>query len=163
MAKPDFSQAYEDNRKNVWNLISRFVFTVQDREDLFQEVFLNIHKGLKGFRADSSLATWIYRVASNTAINFVNKKNRYRAIIDLLHLERHVEAEKEQEAGNLEELLPLKKLNPKQRMILLLSDVEERKLEEIAEIMGLALGTVKSNLFRAREIIRKEVVKNGGI
>ncbi len=163
MEQADFNRVYSENRSNVWNLISRFVFTVQDREDLFQEVFLNIHKGLKGFRADSSLATWIYRVASNTSINFVNKKNRYRAIIDLLHLERHVEAEKEQEASGLEELLPLKKLNPKQRMILLLSDVEEKKLEEIAEIMGLALGTVKSNLFRAREIIRKEVIKDGGL
>ena len=163
MDKLDFSKVYSESKTNVWNLVSKFVFTQQDREDLFQEVFINIHKGLKGFREDSALTTWIYRVASNTAINHVNKKNRYKSLINLLHLQRHVEAEPQYDPADLEDLQPLKKLNPRQRMILILADVEEKKLEEIAAIMGIPSGTVKSNLFRAREIIRKEVVKNGGI
>ena len=163
MDKLDFSKVYNENKTNVWSLVSKFVSTQQDREDLFQEAFINIHKGLKNFRADSSLTTWIYRVTSNTAINHVNKKSRYRSLIDLLHLQRHAETEPDDLSSDLEDLKPLKTLNPRQRMILILADVEEKKLEEISEIMKIPSGTVKSNLFRAREIIRKEVVKNGGI
>jgi RNA polymerase sigma-70 factor (ECF subfamily) len=160
----DFSKVYNDSKTNVWNLVSKFVFSQQDREDLFQEVFVSIHKGLKNFRGDSSLSTWIYRVASNTAINHVNKKNRYKSLLNLLHLQRNDEAsEPRDHSAGLEDLEPLKILNPKQRMILILADVEEKKLDEISEIMKIPSGTVKSNLFRAREIIKKEVVKNGGI
>jgi len=76
---------------------------------------------------------------------------------------RIVEDEAPEPATDLEELKPLKKLNPQQRMVLLLAEVEEKKLEEIAEIMKIPIGTVKSTLHRAREIIKKEVRENGGL
>ena len=56
---------------------------------------------------------------------------------------------------------PLKKLNPQQRMILVLAEVEEKKLEEISRLLGLPIGTVKSNLHRAKKIIRKELGDHG--
>ena len=59
--------------------------------------------------------------------------------------------------------VPLAKLNPQQRMVLLLAEVEEKPLEEIAQTMGIPVGTVKSNLHRAKEIIKKEVRKDGSV
>jgi RNA polymerase sigma-70 factor (ECF subfamily) len=155
----DFTQIYNENKENVWKLVSRYVFAREDREDLFQEVFLNIHKALPRFRGEASVSTWLYRVTANTAINYLKRRDRHRRIVDVLANLRIVEAEEptEMEAGSLER--PLAKLNPRQRMVLILSDVEEKKLEEISEIMGLPVGTVKSNLSRAREVVKKELMK----
>jgi RNA polymerase sigma-70 factor (ECF subfamily) len=55
---------------------------------------------------------------------------------------------------------PLARLNPRQRMIVMLADVEEKKLDEIAQLLSLPLGTVKSTLHRAREILKKELIKH---
>ncbi len=157
MAQPDFSSVYEEHKGNVWKLVSRYVFTREDREDLFQEVFINVHKALPRFRGDSAVGTWIYRIAVNSAVNHLKKRDRHRKVIEVLSNLRLVETvEPERDEGaSLEK--PLAKLNPRQRMIVTLSDLEERKLEEIAQIMSLPLGTVKSTLHRAREILRKEL------
>ncbi|MFA4967018.1 MAG: sigma-70 family RNA polymerase sigma factor [Candidatus Margulisiibacteriota bacterium] len=163
MIKQDFEQIYMDSKKNVWSLVSRYVFFQQDREDLLQEVFINVHKALSKFRGESSINTWIYKITVNTAINYVNKQNRFKTLKRALSGLRIIEEESLQVSSDINELKPLAKLNPQQRMILLLSDIEEKKLDEIAEMMRLPIGTVKSNLHRAREIVKKEVIENGGL
>lgn len=163
MTKQDFDQVYAEHKDNVWRIVSRYVFLTQDREDLFQEIFINIHKGLGHFKGKSALSTWIYRIAVNTAINHVKKQNRYKWFKNLLTNFRVIEAEELKEESDVSVLKPLARLNPDQRMILLLAEVEDKKLGEIAELMKLPLGTVKSNLHRAREILKKEVNKHGEI
>jgi RNA polymerase sigma-70 factor (ECF subfamily) len=163
MAKFDFARIYEDSKAGVWRLVSKYVFSREDREDLFQEIFLKVHRALPRFRGESSLDTWIYKITVNTALNFLNRQNRFRWAKQMLSGLRAIEAEPPEIATDLEELKPLNKLNPQQRMVLLLAEVEEKKLEEIAEIMKIPIGTVKSTLFRAREIIKKEVRENGGL
>ena len=162
MTRPDFDQIYEAHKQKVWKLAARFVNSRPDQEDLFQEIFLKINKALPKFRGEASLNTWIFRLAVNTALNFIKKQKRYRALKDLLSWFR---PEEMPESRIPEERLslPLNKLNPQQRMILILSDVEELKLEEIARLLGLPVGTVKSNLHRSREIIKKELEKNEGL
>ena len=161
MADHSFDRVYADFKGKVWSLIARYVRSQADREDLFLEVFLNIHRALSRFRGDSSLETWIYRVAVNTSLNFIKKQKRYKLITDALSAFRPIESEVPVEPDL--DLKPLEKLNPQQRTILLLAEVEEKKLEEIAQIMNLPLGTVKSNLHRAKEILRKELGENGKI
>jgi len=163
MAKFDFARIYEDSKAGVWRLVSKYVFSREDREDLFQEIFLKVHRALPRFRGEAALNTWIYKIAVNTALNYLNRQNRFRWAKQMLSNLRIVEDEAPEPATDLEELKPLKKLNPQQRMVLLLAEVEEKKLEEIAEIMKIPIGTVKSTLFRAREIIKKEVRENGGL
>ncbi|MFA6430848.1 MAG: sigma-70 family RNA polymerase sigma factor [Candidatus Margulisiibacteriota bacterium] len=159
----EFSNVYEDCKANVWKLVYKYVYTQEDREDLFQEIFLNVHKALPRFRNDSAVSTWIYRIAVNTAINFVKKRDRYKTFKNIFCNFRAFEEEEADITLDVEIdcLKPLEKLNPQQRMILILAEVEEKKLEEIAETMKIPVGTVKSNLHRAREIIKKEVNKNG--
>ena len=161
MAPFDFSTIYNEQKENVWRLVSRYVARQQDREDLFQEVFLKVHQALPRFRGDSAPGTWLYRITVNTAINYVKKQQRYKLLTDLLAKLRFEESIPTSDVEATSLLKPLEKLNPQQRTILLLADVEEKKLEEIAQLLGLPLGTVKSNLHRAREIVKKEVKKNG--
>jgi RNA polymerase sigma-70 factor, ECF subfamily len=160
MVQLDFEAVYSEHKENVWRLVSRYVFTREDREDLFQEAFLNIHKALPRFRGEAAVGTWIYRITVNSALNHLKKRDRHKKAIQLLSTLRIIETE-EPAAGDgawLEK--PLARLNPRQRMIVMLADVEEKKLEEIAQLMSLPLGTVKSTLHRAREILKKELNQN---
>jgi len=161
MAGIEFDLLYDNYKAMIWSLVSRYVFSREDREDLFQEVFLNIHKALSKFRGEAKLETWLYRITVNTAINYVKKQNLRRKLQQILESLRIFEESTPLEVDDLS--APLAKLNPRQRMILLLAEIEEKSLEEIAETIGLPIGTVKSNLHRAKEIIKKEVRKNGSV
>ena len=160
MAQLDFEAVYSEHKENVWKLVSRYVFTREDREDLFQEAFINIHKALPRFRGDAAVGTWIYRIAVNSALNHLKKRDRHRKAIKVLSTLRIIETE--EPVASDETLLekPLARLNPRQRMIVMLSDVEEKKLEEISGLLSLPLGTVKSTLHRAREILKKELSRD---
>jgi len=152
----EFTLVYDQHKELVWRLVSRFVASRHDREDLFQEVFLKISKALPKFRGEAKIETWIYRIAANTAINFVKKQQRYswfKRTLEFLGKEEAQEEEREEEVL----FKPLAKLNPRQRMILVLAEVEEKKLEEIGEMLKVPVGTVKSNLYRAKEILKKEL------
>ncbi|MBU0672126.1 MAG: sigma-70 family RNA polymerase sigma factor [Candidatus Margulisbacteria bacterium] len=161
MGQLEFNQVYAGHNKTVWRLISRYVSSQHDREDLFQEVFLRIHRALPKFRADSSLSTWIYRITVNTSLNFLKKQKRHAGLKDLLGSFRLIEVEEQSETQEPDKTFePLQKLNPQQRMLLIMAEVEERKISEISEILNLPVGTVKSNLSRAREILKKELKDN---
>jgi len=164
MEHHDFGEVYQALKEMVWRLSSRYTVGKEDREDLFQEIFLNIHKSLNSFRGDAELSTWGYRVAVNTAMKWLGKVTRQRKLKNLFLGFRTID-----EVNTAEEIAHntsrgmervLAKLNPKQRMILVLSDVEEKTLDEIAVSLGMPVGTVKSNLFRAREIVKKELKDN---
>lgn len=163
MTELDFGKIYADSKNNVWKLVSRYVFLREDREDLFQEIYLSVHKALPRFRGEASINTWIYRIAVNTAVNYSKRQNRYKWVKKMLGSLRVIEEDVREAATDVQALKPLEKLNPRQRMILLLADVEEKKLDEIAKTMNIPVGTVKSNLHRAREIIKKEVSENGDV
>lgn len=161
MVKADFDQVYEENKIRVWKLVSRYVFTREDREDLFQEIFLKVHRALARFRGEAAVETWVYKIAVNCALNFLGRQKRLKWAKQMLGQFRVIEEDAPSAAADLEK--PLRTLNPRQRMILMLAEVEEKKLEEIAEMLQLPLGTVKSTLHRARETVKEEVIKNGGL
>jgi len=164
MTKIDFTQAYQELKEMVWKLASRYAPIKEDREDLFQEIFININKALPKFRAEAALSTWAYRVAVNSSLNWIKRRSRFRALTNAFQSLRHPEAAEYEDAKEEHELeAPLKKLNARQRMILLMSDVEDKKLDEIAQMLRLPVGTVKSNLHRAREIVKKELNGNEGL
>ena len=100
MSDTDFSKVYAEHKELVWNLVSRYVSQQQDREDLFQEVFLRIHKGLGKFRGDALLKTWIYRIAVNTALNHLKKRKRREVFKQLLGSLKLVETVEEPEVAD---------------------------------------------------------------
>jgi RNA polymerase sigma-70 factor (ECF subfamily) len=151
----DFEMVYAEHKEKVWKLTSRYVAPKQDREDIFQEVFIRIHKALPKFRGESSLETWIYRITANTAISYLKKQKRYKLLKNTLVGMNIIQSDGPVPPAEELKFKPLDKLNPQQRMIIILHDVEDKKLEEIAAMLGIPIGTVKSNLFRGRDTIRK--------
>jgi len=161
MSEHNFADIYSHHKENVWQIVARFADKQEDREDIFQEVFLAIHRNLPRFRGEAAIGTWLYRIAVNTAINHQKKLNRQKLLFKFLAGLRLSEASEPSHLAELALFKPLDKLNPRQKMIVILADVEERPLEEIASWLNLPIGTVKSNLSRAREIIKKELKKHG--
>lgn len=161
MDQASFQNVYDEHKTKVWGIVSRYVTLKQDKEDLFQEVFLNIYKALPKFRGEARLDTWIYRIAVNASLTYLKKKRRYKKITNTLNWMRIIDVEEPEISESEELLLPLKKLSPQQKMILLMSDVEEKSMEDIAGTLNIPIGTVKSSLHRARGVVKKEVMNNG--
>ncbi len=163
--KYGFEQVYAKYKEKVWSLIAKYAPAKHDREDLFQEIFFKIHRNLEKFRGDSDIGTWIFRIAVNEAINFGRMKNRLFKLDQVL--EKLNIFKKTQEPDEIEDDIrqwaPLKALNEKQRIILIMAEVEDMKLSDISKYMKISEGTVKSNLFRAKEILKKELDRGGEI
>ena len=157
----------------VYNLISRLLWDPNDVCDVVQEVFLKVFRKIGAFRGDSSLKTWVYRIAVNEAHNHCRWSGRHRG--------HEVGLESEEDARSYRDTLrssgrspyefalererhrmveaALASLTPAFRSVVVLRDVEDLSYEEIAEILGLPLGTVKSRILRGREALRRQLEK----
>jgi len=154
----------------VFNMVSRLLNDPDETCDVVQEVFLKVFRNVGSFRVESSLKTWIYRIAVNEAYNHRRWFVRHRR--------PEVGLEAESEAGTtyhdrladparspfdvaagqeVQALIEdaLTRLNPKFRTCVVLRDIEELSYEEIAEIERISLGTVKSRILRGREGLRR--------
>lgn len=153
-------QLYERCSGRVYALMVRIVGR-QDADDAMQLTFMQIFRKLDRFGGGSSLETWIYRVATNEALQFLRRRKRDNA--DTLSLEP--ESNVTQSGLRLEdaEMLEagLAKLEPELRAVLTLKEVQELSYAEIAEIMDIPEGTVGSRLNRARRELRDELERLG--
>lgn len=155
--------------KGVYNLAFRLVSDRDDAMDIAQEVFLKAYQALPRFRGDSRFSTWIYRVCVNASLDHLRRKQKmasYSLDEPLSFKESPVTREIEDESGSVEDsvetkslgqavLAVLRDLEPQHRVIILLSDVKGYSYQEIADILGLCMGTVKSRLHRSRNMVRK--------
>ena len=156
----------------VYNLVSRLVDNPADAADVTQEVFLKVFRKVDGFRAESSLKTWIYRIAVNEARNQRRWFMRHRAKetgLEPAHPDAQgpedwladpgrspFETALDAETCALIETA-LQQVSPNYRAALVLREVEDLSYEEIAEVLEVSLGTVKSRILRGRESLRKHL------
>ena len=155
--------------KPVHNLVSRLTDNHADAADAVQEVFLKVFRNVKSFRGDSSLKTWIYRIAVNEARNqrrWFGRHKRQLVGLDGDPGDAYGAIDVMSDAGlsPLEEALQheaqallqaaLAGLNPNFRAVLVLREVEDLSYEEIADILEISQGTVKSRILRGREALR---------
>lgn len=166
-------ELFDRHAPMVYNLALRLCGNEADAQDLAQDALVRAIKSLDGFRGDSSPATWLYRITVNTWKNRVRSEKR-RSFWKTFSLgsagdgdeapgkelpapEPPADAalEKAGEKAELERALAA--LEPEERAILLLREIDGRSYEEIAGIMGLELGTVKSRISRAREALRRRL------
>jgi RNA polymerase sigma-70 factor (ECF subfamily) len=156
----------------VYNLVYRLLADPGESCDVVQEVFLKIFRNIATFRSQSSLKTWIYRIAVNEVHNY--RRWFYR------HRRQEVILEDECEGGkNFGDTVPdrgrspfdyaldgekrvmiedaLARINPMFRSAVVLRDVEDLSYEEIADILDISLGTVKSRITRGREAMRRQL------
>ena len=158
----------------VYNTVYRMLNDPNDAHDAVQDVFFKVFRRIHSFRGESSLKTWIYRIAVNEACN----RRRY--------FQRHIRQELALDAGSTEgwnpedtlaaegrspfdevlgreqhELLQhaLSRINLVYRAAVILRDIEELSYEEIADVLQVALGTVKSRILRGREALRAEYLQ----
>ena len=168
-----FNEIVEAYEQQVFHLVHRIVGRRDEAEDLVQDVFVQVFKAIGSFRGDAKLSTWIYRIA----VNLCNNKTKY---LKRRHSDAQEELEpaleREQEAHGLSysgAALPDQVLQGQQleqifkrciqemdddfRQAFILRDLEGLSYEEVADIMGLAAGTVKSRIHRARAVLRDKV------
>lgn len=138
-----------------------------EAEDLAQDVFLSVFRNAGEFREESSFTTWVYRIARNRTLNrikYLERRGRStRRSIDDLGDERlagddrspHDELEGRQTSALIQAAIA--ELPEQQRAVLVLRDIDELAYEEITEITGLALGTVKSRIHRARTALARRL------
>ena len=156
----------------VFNVVSRLMDDPGDAADVVQEVFLKVFRNVGSFRGESSLKTWIYRIAVNEARNHRRWFSRHRRQEVGLEAEPGAthgyqdslpdpgrspfEAMLDHETHALVEAA-LAMVNPKFRAALVLREIEGLSYEEISEILDVSLGTIKSRILRGRDALRKQL------
>ena len=170
-----FNELVELYGDRVYRLLFRMLGRREEAEDMAQEVFVQVFKAMDQFRGDAKLGTWIYRIAVNLSKKRVKYLSRRRSGAED-ELEPIAERRALGEAGGvtagelsrpdhlvegyqMETLVKrcIAELPEDFREILVLGDVEDLAYEEIVEITGLPVGTVKSRLHRARALLREQV------
>lgn len=148
-----FDLIVERHRRSVYRLCYRFVSNHEDAADLSQDVFVRAYRGLGGFRKQSSLATWLYRIGVNVCLNRVSAKSlRTEPIDERRHVdgghespdERMLRSERAARVRNAIAQLPRK-----QRATLILRMYHEMPHQQIADVLGSSVGAVKANFFHA--------------
>lgn len=157
-ALKSFSELYSAYASLVRSVIYKLC-QPQELDDLVQEVFVKIWKGLPKFRQGSQLKTWIYRVAYNSAVDALRKKKVFFEELD----EGIAEKEPKEDRFCREMILKgLSKLTEEHRTVLVLCCLEELTVEEAAEVTKAPVGTVKSRLHYAKANLH-EILKREGI
>lgn len=153
-----FDMIVELHRRAVYQLCYRFVGNHEDASDLSQEVFIRAFRGLDRFRGDSSLGTWLYRIAVNVSLNKVSAKQPQTEPIDARpHIDsRAVDPSSELLRGEraAQVRAAIACLPKKQRATVILRIYHEPSHEEIAGILGSSVGAVKTNFFHALAKLR---------
>jgi RNA polymerase sigma-70 factor (ECF subfamily) len=155
----------------IYSLVTRFIRDPDEVQDVVQEAFIKAYRALPGFRGESAFFTWLYRIAINTAKNYLVSRSRRPPGADV-DIE---DAEYLESAGALRDLAgPENQLMTEQlravidkairalpedlRTALTLREFEGLSYEEIAEVMRCPVGTVRSRIFRAREAVDHEIL-----
>lgn len=156
-----FDALVERHRRTVYQLCYRFVGNHEDASDLAQEVLLRAHRGLKSFKGDSALSTWLYRIGVNVCLSHVNSRAA-RMSTEPLEPERFVDERTERPEDRIERAeqaarvrAAIRRLPEKQRATVLLRLYHELSHQEIAAILGNSVGAVKANLFHALANLKK--------
>ena len=145
--------------RQIYRICYRFVENREDAMDLAQDVFIKAFEHLASFRRESSLKTWLYRIAMNHCINYVKKhKQEFVEVTEYtgsVHASMQAQLEDREQREQFRRMVKL--LPPKQKAILELRINEQLSYEEIAKISGRSISTIKASVFFALEKLRKLV------
>jgi len=154
-----FDGIVERHRRQVYQLCYRYVGNHEDAADLAQDTFIRAFKGLRGFKGQSSIATWLYRIAVNVCLNRLALKTpRPEPLLEDERADLHAvrpDAVLLREERAAEVRAAIQRLPRKQRATLILRVYHELPHEEIAAILGSSVGAAKANLFHALANLKK--------
>jgi len=173
-----FQGLVDQFKKKVYFLAYDIVGDHHEAEDVSQEVFIKIYRSLGSFRRDAKMSSWIYQIAVNSAIDLLRKRKAKPSVnleefdhIELQDAPRGaataaVDPESSAEAALLQSRIEkaLHSLTPRERVVFAMRHYNDFKINEIADVLEVSSGTVKSLLFRALQKLRRELAlyRGGG-
>lgn len=156
-------------QRRIARHVARYIRRASDVEDMVQETFIRAYRGLPSFRGDSSFYSWLYRIATNVAINALKRDPAPVLLGDEAPEERadvfqpgisdNEDPERRLMASQIADAVQraLERLQPELADALMLYEVEGKSYSEIATMLGIPIGTVRTRIFRAREFIAKRL------
>jgi RNA polymerase sigma-70 factor (ECF subfamily) len=161
-----FAQLVQRYQRRTFNLAFRILHQYDEASEITQETFLAAWQGLPSFRGDARFPTWLYRIAYNCSLKQLEQRQRDRALQDAMQAEqllRHTgdgeRTDAALEARERQSMLheQLASLPAKYRIVLVLRHLQEMTYEEIAETLTMPIGTIKTHLFRARNLLKERL------
>jgi len=174
-----FNRLVLSYQNRVYGLCFRLTGSLDEAEDVAQEIFITVYKSLKNFRGDSRFSTWLYRITVNHCKNrmkylgrrgyFTSESMDQPLEVEDGELARQIQSEdmdalSQMEQKEVQKLVQdkIQELDGEHREVILLRDMEGLSYEEISEILGLPEGTVKSRIHRARLELKAKLEKELG-
>ena len=171
-----FEKLVTEYEKGVYAIALRMTGNPEDASDMTQEAFIKAYNSLQSFRGDSKFSVWLYRIASNVCLDFLRSRSRKPTVSLSVEDDEGEETQLDvaDESQSPELLLErsltrdavqrgLQALAPDYRQILLLREIQGLSYKEIADVLRIEVGTVKSRIFRARKRLCAFLVEDGNI
>ncbi len=160
-----FSLLVQRYQRRVFNLIFRMLQDYEEASEVTQEAFLAAWQGLPAFRGEARFSTWLYRIAYNCAIKQLELRKREQSLHLALQNEQMMENRNTVEKDACLEILEnqellqehLSQLPVKYRIVLVLRHLQDMTYEEMAEVLTMPIGTIKTHLFRARNLLKERL------
>lgn len=161
-----FAFLVQKHQRLVFNIVLRMLQDYEEASEISQEAFFAAWQGLPAFRGEARFATWLYRIAYNCALKQLEQRKRERSLQTAMAAEQMLEGINKQKGT--EDMLELhalqaivreqiEKLPDKYRIVLILRHLQEKTYEEMAEILSMPVGTIKTHLFRARHLLKQRL------
>jgi RNA polymerase sigma-70 factor (ECF subfamily) len=161
-----FALLVQRHQHRVFNLVYRMLQEYDEANEVTQETFLAAWQGLPSFRGDARFSTWLYRIAYNCCLKQLELRKRDRVLQRAIQAEQRLEdadsetrLDTELVAHDRQKLVreQLSTLPTKYRLVLVLRHLQEKTYEEMAEILAMPIGTIKTHLFRARNLLKERL------
>jgi RNA polymerase sigma-70 factor (ECF subfamily) len=160
-----FSLLVQRYQRRVFNLVFRMVQNYEEASEITQEAFLAAWQGLPSFRGEARFSTWLYRIAYNCALKQIELHKRDKALQLALQADQTAESEDDVQKNAYLEMLDnqelvqeqLSQLPTKYRIVLVLRHLQDMTYEEMAEVLTMPIGTIKTHLFRARNLLKERL------
>lgn len=158
-----FSQLVQRYQRRIFNLVFRMLQNYDEACEITQETFLAAWQGLPAFRGEARFTTWLYRIAYNCSLKQLEARKRDQVLQAALQSEQTLEGQDHRSTHlaqlDRQEMVQeqLSHLPPKYRIVLILRHLQDMTYEEMAEVLTMPIGTIKTHLFRARNLLKERL------
>ena len=159
-----FKEIVDSYSERLYWHVRRFLCSHEDTDDLLQEIFIKIWTSLSTFRGESQLYTWIYRIATNESLNFLQKQ-KIRAALRFEDITARLDEKIDEDTGVSGDeaqkalMKAMSRLPSKQKTVFIMRWFDDLSYEDISEILGTSVGALKASYHFAQEKIRAEIEK----